>query len=515
MAQNAQTTEKLRVHQVVSEKTQQVVVRGKVTVPEAKPDVDKILSTDKTVKIEKTEVVPDKVIVEGNITLQVVYIAFEPAHSVHHMHAKIPFTAFVDVPGAEPGMEVQVRAAIEDVNIAPSSDDARVFDVAAVLSVFAKITEVQDVDILTECPAGATCKSETIKIDHVVASKTKQVVASDVFHVPEEKPSAEKILDTITTAEVTNIRVLKNKVIVDGNVKINIIYVAMEPEQSVHEMHRTFSFNDFIEVPGVRSDSDVRVDVEVESADVDQHTPDRLSADVVLMLTARAFETKQVKVITEISGAQAKMARLKIDHVVGEDSTQVVLRDTFSTPDPEPVIEKVLKTSVDKAEVRETRILRDKVIIRGDIYVEVTYVASLPEQPVHVIRRKIPFHTFVEIPGVEEGMDIDVTVESEYATAGYELCHITIELVIKVTAKAIETMQKDVVVEAEVPAPTPVCPPGEIIDHTVQSGDTFYSIAKKYGTTVEAIIQANPGINPENLQVGQVIKVPCTPPAKG
>lgn len=44
--------------------------------------------------------------------------------------------------------------------------------------------------------------------------------------------------------------------------------------------------------------------------------------------------------------------------------------------------------------------------------------------------------------------------------------------------------------------------------YTVRPGDTFYSIARKYYTTVNAIQTANPGINPNMLMVGQRIIVP-------
>ncbi len=44
--------------------------------------------------------------------------------------------------------------------------------------------------------------------------------------------------------------------------------------------------------------------------------------------------------------------------------------------------------------------------------------------------------------------------------------------------------------------------------HRVFRGDTLWSIAGLYGTTLEAIKIANPGIVPENLQVGSVITVP-------
>ena len=48
------------------------------------------------------------------------------------------------------------------------------------------------------------------------------------------------------------------------------------------------------------------------------------------------------------------------------------------------------------------------------------------------------------------------------------------------------------------------------IEYTVKSGDTFWLIAQKYGTTVSAIEAANPGISPENLQIGAVITVPLS-----
>ncbi len=44
--------------------------------------------------------------------------------------------------------------------------------------------------------------------------------------------------------------------------------------------------------------------------------------------------------------------------------------------------------------------------------------------------------------------------------------------------------------------------------YTVRSGDTLYGIARKYYTTLNAILTANPGINPSSLSIGQKIVVP-------
>ena len=45
--------------------------------------------------------------------------------------------------------------------------------------------------------------------------------------------------------------------------------------------------------------------------------------------------------------------------------------------------------------------------------------------------------------------------------------------------------------------------------YTVKTGDTLSSIAKRFGTTVKAIMRANPWIDdPDYIQVGWVLKIP-------
>lgn len=58
-------------------------------------------------------------------------------------------------------------------------------------------------------------------------------------------------------------------------------------------------------------------------------------------------------------------------------------------------------------------------------------------------------------------------------------------------------------------APPPVCP-GFI--YTVVAGDTLNQIAFRFNTTVQAILRANPGLDPNFIVIGQRICIPTTPP---
>jgi LysM repeat protein len=47
-----------------------------------------------------------------------------------------------------------------------------------------------------------------------------------------------------------------------------------------------------------------------------------------------------------------------------------------------------------------------------------------------------------------------------------------------------------------------------LIEYTIQPGDTLWELALEYETTVEAIMAVNPGIEPDNLLVGEMIAIP-------
>ncbi|MCD5406317.1 MAG: LysM peptidoglycan-binding domain-containing protein [Desulfotomaculum sp.] len=61
-----------------------------------------------------------------------------------------------------------------------------------------------------------------------------------------------------------------------------------------------------------------------------------------------------------------------------------------------------------------------------------------------------------------------------------------------------------------IPKPSMPPVPSETFPYTIKSGDTFWLLAKRFNTTADAIIAVNPGVNPRNLQIGQIVRIPRT-----
>lgn len=68
---------------------------------------------------------------------------------------------------------------------------------------------------------------------------------------------------------------------------------------------------------------------------------------------------------------------------------------------------------------------------------------------------------------------------------------------------------------APAPAPAPVAPPPPVAppvatqDYTIVKGDTLATIAKKNSVSLKALEDANPGVDPKKLQIGQKLHLPA------
>ena len=75
----------------------------------------------------------------------------------------------------------------------------------------------------------------------------------------------------------------------------------------------------------------------------------------------------------------------------------------------------------------------------------------------------------------------------------------------------IETPVVTTPVATSAPVATPAAQPsGEYITHVVQPNETLSSIAVRYGSTVQAITQANNLTNPNQIYAGQKLQVPAS-----
>ncbi|MCG0275054.1 MAG: DUF3794 domain-containing protein [Thermosediminibacteraceae bacterium] len=305
----------IRVDHVVGEGRAQKIVKSEVDVPPKKPDILEVLKAEGKVRTNETKVLDGKVVIEGVLEVSILYVADVPHDSpqqpVHFMEAEIPFTEFVEVPEAKGDVSKFVKVRVE--HIRARKKDERTVGVEAVLDIKAKVFEPRVIDVVEDLFSPSQpldVKKTRIKVDEVVGEGENQIVVKEAFKVPLEKPPIEQIFKTNAKAKVTDARIIDDKVVVEGILKLETLYVAAapycSPQQPVHFVASETPFTIFVEIPGAREDMmlDFEVDVEHVSSKVDPNDARRYEVRVVLRLLAKVTKMVQLDVVVDVESME-------------------------------------------------------------------------------------------------------------------------------------------------------------------------------------------------------------------
>lgn len=301
----------IRIEDVIGEARTQAIVKGDVTVPEVKPNIEEIIKVEARAKITGTKIIKDKVILEGVLILGILYVGIVPEtmpqQPVHFMEAELPFTQFVEIPGARENMAKFYKVEVE--HIKGRRKDERTVTIEAIIKIRVKIFETKVFQVVVDVfsPSEQLEVEKTrLKLDQVIGEDENEIVVKDTLTVPNEKPDIEQIYKTNCRAEVTEVRIIDDKVIVEGVLILETIYVAIVdpglPQQPVHFMEHRVEFTTFVDIPGARSDMTFDFDVVVEhcSSNANPHDRRRFDVRAVIGLFAKVTQMLEIDIVINV-----------------------------------------------------------------------------------------------------------------------------------------------------------------------------------------------------------------------
>ncbi|ACL70886.1 DUF3794 and LysM peptidoglycan-binding domain-containing protein [Halothermothrix orenii] len=515
--------ELVRVEYVIGEDTITETITGRIEVPAEKPDILRIIDVKANLMDVEADIEDGGVNITGNIEAGVIYVADveEPylPQPVYFTEGQFGFTNFVDFPEAEPGMNV-----FTDLNIRRVSYDLideRTIEITVVLTKFVKVTEYRQIRVITDITGipEENITEELLRIEDVIGENTVTAVITGQVELPPGKPPIQRILNATADLGEVTAEVTEEGVVVDGNIEAGVLYVADVPEgefqQPVHFLEGEFNFTQAIDVPGAEQGMTVFPSLNILRVSYDFIDEDTVEVDVVIQFFVKVTEPKQVTVITDIVSDRVEVERelLRVEDVIGEQTVHETITGRINIPAAKPDIERILEAN---ARVIEANAMAETggVMIEGTIQGELLYVADVPEdefqQPVHFVEGTFNFDNFVDVAGTEPANNVysEVTVQRvSFDVLNARTAEIT--AVLRKFVKVTEFVQLEIITDLVVvsPAVEDECPPSYVV-YVVQPGDTLYKIARRYRTTVEALLEANPGIDPHNLQIGQKICIP-------
>lgn len=139
---------------VVGEKVVEFFAEEQVSLPATKPPVEKVLGAHGFLVPSEAKVLEGKVLVDGTVTLQVVYTALDeagPSLQVVDFPEALRVTQVIDLPSAAPGMAVQVENAVKKVAVEAIDSDTLHLAVRGTIGV--RVSAQSEVEAVLEAVA--------------------------------------------------------------------------------------------------------------------------------------------------------------------------------------------------------------------------------------------------------------------------------------------------------------------------------------------------------------------------
>lgn len=508
----------LKVCKIVGENVYSTVVEEDINVPDVNPDVYKILAPTATVLIKDCEVLSDKVLINGQVMINILYEADMEGKPMHSMDISANLSQAIEIPGVKAKMKEFVNAVVQHVEC--SIINSRKLNMRVIMDLDCRVEELFDLELASDIRGLSDIQilREPCKMKQVVSYNKDQYNINEQLVVLPEKPAVQKILKTDFKAVLKEDKITDGKVELSGVLGINVLYVAMDEENSINFLEFEVPFNQYIEVPAAERNMDCVTEVNpgqfyLDVMENEEGEKKLLTVEAVINVNTKVYkEAEEEAVVDAYSPSnviEIGKEMVKMNEFVGKGRSNTVIKESVSIRHGDPEIESVCYVNAIPV-INETKIFDDKVMVEGVLETDAIYMSSFSGEPMCSLREQIPFRHFVDIPGLKLGMQCLTKCNIESLTfSPMNSQMIELRVVINVSADAYKQTDKRLVNrveevdgitidESRIPAVT---------IYLVQKGDTLWSIAKRYNTTVDALVKLNNIENPSKVTQAMQIMI--------
>jgi len=507
--------ETIKFNQIIGEDTVQTIIESDIIVPDAKPDMSRVLLMDGDAFIEDVEVVKDRVVLKGFIYFKILYGTEDPEDCVKSINTKSNFTYGMDIIGAKPGMNCKPKCDIEHIEY--DILNSRKISARSIVKLDCKVSNQVEQDIAYDVGGvdGVQVLRESRSISSYVGDNRASFKVIEGMAVPSGKPAIREILRNDIKINGKDYRLTDNKIVASGELSVSTLYIGDDENRSIQFMEHEVPFSQFIDLPDINEDSwcelDYRiVDFQFEPSEDSDGELRIMDGEIGLSISVSGYRKTDIDIITDAYSLHSRMSLemedLNLEEVAAENRSQIIIKDEIELDGDNPQMSEIFNVLC-RPVLSEFKVLEDQIAIEGLTANNVLYLADSAEQPVSCYQQEIPFRQVIDAAGVAPGMKCDIAMELEHCNYSMVSANrVEIRLVVNVYIKSLRPVTIPVIIRVgEQPADDSriAAQPG-IIVYFSQPGDTLWKIAKRYYTTIDDIRNIN-DVESDKLAPGQQI----------
>lgn len=515
--------ERMKAEVVVAREVVKDVVTGDIELKNhpGAGQVSEVLDVKARVKDVKAFIAEGGVEISGAIQIDCLYNVEEAVEDLErhrmrtsHQDARVEFENFIDVPEAQPGMNVFMNIRVADITYEVLETD--VLEVAITLIKYCAVSDLRDLKCVTHVSglSREEIVEEQLRIEEWVGDDCVRTTVAKEIELDQAFPDVEGVLTVIGDIAKAEYRTMDHAVACDGVLDVSILYRTPEGEGDLHQLDERIEFTHSMDLFGTEPGMSVYANHKLTDLAVQKLSDNKIRVVGQFEVYAKVTRPRRLTVVTDIINdmVDSEKVALVIEEVVGRNRVKDSIIHRINVPPTRPDIERLLQSY---ARVKDlTSIVNDGgVVVEGSLEGTSFYTAGeeFVEGEITVcLKDYFDFDTFVPVEDCEEGMD--VYVETEIKRANCQVLNdrtLEMNVVLERSVKVTNRIELECVTDLVEISPMVISEtrPSFIV-YIVQRGDTLPKIARRYKVNPDALIDYNNLEDPDHIEVGQKLAIP-------
>lgn len=477
----------------------QILTEGDMIVPDINPDIYQILKADEDVIIDKVKAEQGRIGFSGRIAVSVLYYGKKTDSPVSFMKAEFPIEDYIMTDDTDENSDADITAEIIHTDYRLVND--RKINVKAVTGIKPSWSNGVETEAVKTVGGDDYLQSKTgiINTGDIRERITEEFNIRETLNIPAGKPDIAEILETTADICRREVRVSDGTAHINGDLRINIMYISADEKPVAQSAEFTVPFDISADVPMGDPFCMVRLKPFVTSAEIEGDiSGDPRAVDINILITAviKVFGQNTQTLLEDAYSLAAplEITRKNVDYteLFGRNRAQGIYRGTVTADSSQPEMMQIVKAW---GNIRNGNVtVEDNIITaEGTADMKLMYIAKDDNMPLNIAQTSVPFSQVIEIKGVKEGMTADVVTEIEdIAFSILSDREAEIRITLSFDAVVCENKSREIISdikESDDAEDIPV--KGGAVIYTVKKGDSLWSIAKKYHTTINDILELN------------------------
>ncbi len=486
----------------------QVTLDDDFIVPDTMSDIAQVILSSGEIQLEPAKVQSEKLSLRGRLDFHILYRKEEGG--MQTLGGMLPFEDSVNVPDLEEQDYVSVHGRLEDLHA--DIIHSRKLSIKAIITLEIRVETLFDSEAAVDIAAGGVNASDKMAPRIEIRKKERSVAAialrrKDTYRVKEEislsgtKPAIDRILWTEMRLTGVTVRPLDGNIHLDGSLLIFVIYEGEGDPNLVQWIEQSLPFTGEVEMQGATADMIPAISVclihkELEARPDYDGEMRELGIDAVVELDVRLYEEQELAIVEDLYAANREVeletGEAQFDRILTRNTGKCRIAEKISLDRGERILQVCHSSGI--ARIDEAVPGEDILSIDGVLELQILYLTDNDRQPIQSTTEMVPFHYEAEVPGIcvdsvwhlETGLE-QLTVALTGGDTAEVRSVVTLELLV------LEPERCTIVLKAEI-LPLDITKwqaiPG-IVGYVVQPGDLLWDIAKRFHTTMDAIITTN------------------------